>query len=421
MNRTVILIESGNRGAEIPSFRKLGFNVIFLNSGVIPHDHENIAQANQIISDRGIIQYERLAEIISELHNLNTIETICSTSDFFITSVCRLCEKYGYRSLNSNIASTFHFKDKFREKQKEFHYNVPEFCAFEDLTAAVQFYNNSKKKKWIFKPVNGNESVAVQLIQSEQELRNCYKQLKHLSRYTGSMLKPNFLLEEYIVGNIYSCEFIVSDSHFQVFGVTNRLISELPYFVELGYSFPIHGEAAQLVIEETKRFVKDFQYNFGPCHIEYIVSEDKKIYILEVNPRLVGPPNPWMIDHALGISVFDTICSLYVTGVIPEQAFYAAKYSVCLEVTSPVSGYLSRLHIEEKYLARNDVHVILMKEKEEYINSATSNTDILARILTTADTINAAQNLAKEIYDNIRLEVSVKPRALSAQNVEWSI
>ncbi|REK71602.1 ATP-grasp domain-containing protein [Paenibacillus paeoniae] len=421
MNRTVILVESGNRGAEIPSFRKLGFNVIYIHSGVIPYEQDNIAQANKIIFDKGIIQYERLAEIISELHNLCTIETICSTSDFFITSVCRLCEKYGYRSLNSNIAATFHYKNKFREKQRKFHYNVPDFYSFEDLTVAVQFYNNAEKKEWIFKPVNGNESVAVQLVQSEQELRDCYKQLKYLSRYTGSLLSPSFLLEEYIVGNIYSCEFIVSDGQFQVFGVTNRLMSELPYFVELGYSFPVYGDVAELVIEETKRFIKDFQYNFGPCHIEYIVSPDNKIYILEVNPRLIGPPNPWMIDRALGISVFDTICSLYITGEILEPVNYATNYSACLEVTSPVSGYLRQLHIDSNYLARNDAHVILMKEKEEYINSATSNTDILARILTTADTIHGAQKLAKEIYDNIRLDVSIKPRELSAQNVGWLI
>ncbi|SDT35627.1 ATP-grasp domain-containing protein [Paenibacillaceae bacterium GAS479] len=421
MNRTVILVESGNRGAEIPSFRKLGFNVIFLTSGVIPNDQENIDQANQIIFDRGIIQYERLAEIISELHILHTIETICSTSDFFIISVCQLCEHYGYQSLNSMIASIFHYKNKFREKQKELQYNVPEFYAFEDLTSAVQFYNNTKKKEWIFKPVNGNESVAVKLIQSEQELRDCYKQLNYLSRYTGSLLRQSFLLEEYIEGNIYSCEFMVSGGQLQVFGVTNRLMSQLPYFVEMGYTFPIQGDVAQLVIEETKRFVKDFQYNFGPCHIEYIVSPDNKIYILEVNPRLVGPPNPWMIDRALGISVFDIICSLYVTGGIPEPASYGAKYSVCLEVTSPISGYLNRLHIEGSNLDRNDVHVILLKEKEEYINCATSNTDILARILTAADTMQAAQKIAKEIYDNIRLEISVKPRALSAQNVKGSI
>ncbi|MBJ6360576.1 acetyl-CoA carboxylase biotin carboxylase subunit family protein [Paenibacillus sp. GCM10012307] len=421
MNRSVILVESGNRGVEIPSFRKLGFYVIFLTAGVIPYDQENIDHATKIITDRGIVQHERLVEIISELHNSNTIETICSTSDFFIPSVCQLCEHYGYRSLNSGSALTFHHKDKFRASQKELHYNVPEFYAFEDLTAAVQFYNKAMKKEWIFKPINGNESVAVQLIKSEQELRDCYKQLNYLSRYTGSLLKSRFLLEEYIEGNIYSCEFMASGSQLQMFGVTNRLMSELPYFVELGYTFPIHGDIAEMVVEETKRFVQDFQYDFGPCHIEYIVSPENKIYILEVNPRLVGPPNPWMIDHALGISIFDIVCSLYVTGEMPDIAFFDSKYTTCLEVTSPVSGYMNRLNIEEKYLNRNDIHIILLKEKEEYINSATSNTDILARVLTVSCSIQEAQKLAKEIYESIRLEVSVQPLALSIQNDEWSI
>ncbi|WP_281884482.1 acetyl-CoA carboxylase biotin carboxylase subunit family protein [Paenibacillus sp. YYML68] len=420
MSRFVILVESGNRGAEIPYFNKLGLQVIFLTSGVVPYDPHHIDQAAQFIADRGIIKYERLAEIIRELHHSHLIETICSTSDFFIPSVCQLCETYGYRSLSSSAAFTFHHKDRFRARQRELQYNVPEFYVFEDITAAVQFYHSSDQKVWIFKPVNGNESVAVQLIQSEQGLKDCYKQLQYLSRYTGALLKPSFILEEYIEGNLYSCEFMVSGDQLQVFGVTNRLMSRPPYFVELGYTFPIQGDIAQLVIEETKRFIQDFQYDFGPCHIEYIVSPDNRVYIVEVNPRLVGPPNPWMIDHALGISVFDSVCSLYVTGTISDNASYNHKYSACLEVTSPVEGYLNRLHLEGNYLNRDDVLVIVQQEQEAYIHRATSNTDILARILTVADSMDGAQRLAQEIYDRVRLEVNVKPLTLPKHD-EWSI
>lgn len=413
MSQTVILVESGNRGAEIPAFRRLNFEVIFLTTGVIPCDQENVNEATMVIINKSIIKYEKLAEVVNELHSSYSIKTICSTSDFFIHSVSLLCETYGYPSLNSSSALMFHHKDEFREKQKHLQYNFPDYHSFDDISAAVQFYNDSNKKEWVFKPINGNESVAVQLIQSEQELRECYKQLKYLSRYTSSLLKPKFLLEEYIEGDIYSCEFMASSGQMQVFGVTNRLMSQLPYFVELGYMFPIHGDTAEIIVEETKKFVKDFQYNFGPCHIEYIVSPENKIYILEVNPRLVGPPNPWMIDHALGISVFESVCFLYVTGDISEKKYYKSKYSTCLEVTSPVSGYLTRLHIEESYLNRNDVQIILLKEREEYINKATSNTDILARILTVADTIHQAEQLAKDIYGSILLEVSIKPLSLS--------
>ncbi|MDT9722453.1 ATP-grasp domain-containing protein [Paenibacillus sp. ClWae2A] len=418
MKQTVILVESGNLGAEIPVFQKLGLDVIFLTTGIIPCDQKYQEQATKVIYDKNFIHYERIAEEIQNLHFVHSIKTVCSTSDFFMYPVSLICEKYSYPFLSSSAAYIFHHKNEFRQKQKELHYNYPEFHVFDELSDAVQFYNVSTRKKWIFKPVNGNESVAVSLIQSEKELIECYKQLKYLSRYTSSLLYPNFLLEEYIEGDIYSCEFITSNGEVQLLGVTNRLMSNPPYFVELGYTFPIYGSIEQKIIYETNRFVIDFQYDFGPCHIEYIVTPDKGIYILEVNPRLVGPPNPWMIDQALEISIFDHICSLYISGKLSELSALGQKFSTCIEVTSPVSGYLKSLQVDQDYLERNDIHIIFLKEKNQYIKKATSNTDILARILTVADTTREAQKLAKEVYDNIRLEMDVKPLSILLHNEE---
>ncbi|MNB80291.1 argininosuccinate lyase [compost metagenome] len=415
MRQSIIFVESGNRAEEIPVITGLGFNVIFVSSGMLPYDEHNFNEDSKCIVDKGIVQYDRLAEIVKELHGLFTIRTIISTSDYFVHSVSLLCEQYRYPSLNSISASIFQNKNRFREKQQELQYAAPEFHCFDSLQDAVNFYQSSKKKQWVFKPINGNESVAVRLINSESELNDCYRQLKYLSRYTGTLLMPSFLLEEFIEGCIYSCEFMVSAGHLHILGVTNRLMSQLPYFIELGYSFPVRGFIADLIIEETKRFVKDFQYDFGPCHIEFIVSPDRKIYILEVNPRLIGPPNPWMIDKALGISVFEIVCKLYIFGGLVEAAYFDSKYSTCLEVISPVSGQLGRVKIDMKYLNRSDVKIIYLKKEMAYVNRAASNTDIVARILTVAESIDEARQLALTIYESIRLELCIKPVPLTME------
>ncbi|HDR3523488.1 ATP-grasp domain-containing protein (plasmid) [Bacillus cereus] len=421
MNQSVILVESGNRGAEIAAFRQLGYNVILLTTGLIPYDSCFQEQANQIISDKKLIHYEILEEKIRELHDIYSIKTVCSTSDFFIYNTSLICEKYCYPFLNSNAAYTFHFKNKFRNKQKELNYNFPEYHHFQNISDALQFYNETNKKQWVFKPVNGNESVAVKLIHSETDLMECYKQLQYLSRFTGSLMQPEFLLEEYIEGNIYSCEFIAENDQIQILGVTNRLMSNPPFFVELGYNFPIENSIAQEIIEETKRFVYDFQYLFGPCHIEYIIGTDKTIYILEVNPRLVGPPNPWMIDRSLDFSVFNHICKLFINGKTCEIPTGIPKFTTCLEVTSPIDGYLKNILVDQSYLIRDDVQIIFMKEKNEYIRKASSNTDILARILTVAETLQEAQRLANEIYEKIQLEIKIKPLLNFQLNNEWLI
>ncbi|RPK27799.1 ATP-grasp domain-containing protein [Paenibacillus xylanexedens] len=410
MRQFVIIVESGNRGAEIPSFKAMGYDVILLTSGIIPYDHHYVEQASKVITDKKIVQLEYLTHIINELHSIHSVKTVCSTSDFFIHPVSLICEIYQYPFLNSKSSVLFHQKDEFRKKQKELNFNHPEFHTFHEITDAVQFYRASNNGKWIFKPINGNESVAVQLIKSEQELVDCYQRLKYLSRYTGTLYKASFLLEEFVEGDIYSCEFMVSKGRVQILGVTGRYMSPLPYFIELGYVFPVHGPVEDQIIEETKRFIREFQYDQGACHIEYIISTNNVVYILEVNPRLIGPPNPWMIDRALDISVFDRLCSLLVTGELPELVICNPRYSVCYEVTSPISGYLNGIQIEQRYLDDKDhVHIIILKENKQYIEKATSNTDIIARILTVADSIQEAQRLADEIYGSIRIEMSIQP------------
>lgn len=416
MTQYVIIVESGNRGAEILSFQSLGYEVILITSGIVPYDSENIKHAIKVITDKRIVQFDFLSSLINEIKSEHMVKTIVSTSDFFIYPVSLICEKYNYSFLSSESSFVFHYKDEFRRKQNQLSFAHPKFYSFSEIKEALDFYRTSQYKQWVFKPVNGNESVGVKLINNEQELNESFKKLKNISRFTGNLYQPTFLLEEYIEGNIYSCEFIVANDQIQILGVTNRLMSQLPYFIELGYTFPVNGPIVNRIVEETKRFVNEFQYNFGPCHIEFIVTEEDEVYILEVNPRLIGPPNPWMIDRALNISVFDQVCALFITGELAETNLSNPRYSVCLEITSPVAGNLCGIKIHPSYLNHSDVNIIFLKEINQYVTVASSNTDIIARILTVADSVEIAQDLAMEIYKNTELEMKIQPKAISFTN-----
>ncbi|WP_408895207.1 acetyl-CoA carboxylase biotin carboxylase subunit family protein [Paenibacillus taichungensis] len=409
-NKTVILVESGCWGSEIPAIKELGYNVIYITTGLTPFKKEYNELTLLTIESRNIINTSKLKQMIIELMGEHEIIAMFSTSDFFIHPIAMLNEELEFYTLNSETVRDFVNKDLFRKKQLELNYNVPEFYALETLEDGIQVMNQSSRSEWIFKPVNGNESVGVKLISTVDELKECIKGLNNLSRATGNMILKKYLLEEYIPGEVYSCEFIVSKSRVEILGVTDRLISKKPIFAELGYTFPLEDDhISNKIIELTEQFIRDFNYDFGPCHIEYIVNEQKEIYICEVNARLAGPPNHWMMNKAFDTDILRHISNLYITGNCEKIRGSSQNIVTCLEITSPINGFLKKVTTKSDWTQDGSVEIVVNQSDGRFVKKASSNTDIVARILTIGNDRRQSHQLAFSVFQDLRLDLDVAP------------
>ncbi|OHX39630.1 MULTISPECIES: ATP-grasp domain-containing protein [Cytobacillus] len=404
--KKIILVESGQSGEEIKSILKHGYDVIYLYTGMLPINQKNLDFCFKIIKDRKITSFSVLGKYIEMLIEEYEIQTIISTSDFFIPKVSELCEKYKMKSLNKNVAQELTNKLLFREKQVELGYKTPEFFCFNNIKDAEDFLTTHQEQKWVFKPLNSNESVGVKLIKTISELRNAVKTLDKLSRFTSNLIKNDaFILEEFLEGEIYSCEFVKDNKDIKILGVTSREMSSLPYFIETGYEFPVKKIIAHRIIEETQKFIRDFEYDFGPCHIEFIVNNED-IYILEVNPRLIGYPNFWMINKALNIDILDGIILTYITGVFPEISLTVSNnYTICEEVISEKNGYIRELKFLDDWSNNDDVFIIINSFQNDFVRKAESNNDILVRIFVRGDNEMGARNMIKSVKNSLIIRI----------------
>ncbi|MBA4493456.1 ATP-grasp domain-containing protein [Paenactinomyces guangxiensis] len=404
----VLLVESGNHGCEIEAIRRQGYEVVYLTTGLLPFDFKYKCLCERFISDKKIYQTDVLDAYIKQLVQEYHVKAMYTTSDFLSYAVAFMAEKYGFWGLKPEWTKSYIKKHEFRKKQRELGYNTPSFYICHSLDEGIAVLKN-EGKPMVFKPVNGNESMGVKLVQTQLELSECIKNIKNISRFTGQMIEGDiYLLEEYLEGDVYSCEFLNGKDGLSILGITNRQLSPPPFFIELGYVFPFQNECEQRIVNETRRFVKDFKYGIGAGHIEFIVKENN-IYILEINPRIMGWPNYWMINQSLGCDIFGLINELAITG---ETSYFPPKtkrVSCCIEVTPPIQGYIRDIRVKNDWARHPDVKLIHQYQQGAFVREASSNGHIISRILTVGSTKREAQELAYQILQDYEIHMILKP------------
>ncbi|WP_180956201.1 MULTISPECIES: acetyl-CoA carboxylase biotin carboxylase subunit family protein [unclassified Planococcus (in: firmicutes)] len=407
--KVVLLIESGNLGAEIERITAEKFKVIYVCSGILPFDPSNKQYLLEYIEDKKITDFKFLRNLVLDISNKYRLLNIYTTSDFYSHYISKIAEELKYPGLNSETALIVSKKNNFRNKQKEINYKYPEYHILSNLQTGIEILKN-ENKSYIFKPINGNESLGVKLISTKEELVESYNSLLKLGRYTNNLIdSTQYLLEEYIEGKIYSCEFIKDYKNLTILGITNRVVSEKPYFIEIGYTFPyFDSNINKLIIQATEKFVDDFDYDFGPCHIEFIVDENNQVIILEVNPRLVGWPNYWMINETLECDIFSAINNLYTNGELCSLNLSPHRYSSCIEVVTPIEGFFKGFSTRTEWKFDPDVLIIQNIPDNTYLKTPKSNRDILARILTKGESMEQAKIKALEIYDDLKINIVIR-------------
>ena len=122
----------------------------------------------------------------------------------------------------------------------------------------------------------------------------------------GQATAQTVLVEEFLDGREYSAEMFCADGQVTCIGVTERTVSDLPYFVETGHLFPANlAEPDAAAIAETARqALKAVGFERGPAHVELKTTQAGPA-IVEINARLAGGMIPELIRPATGVDLLD--------------------------------------------------------------------------------------------------------------------
>ena len=220
---------------------------------------------------------------------------ITSTSDMPVRTVAWVNEQLGRKndiSFENAICATD--KAAMRRRMKEQGVPIPEFHVISDeksfLSAAAGLGD-----RFVCKPADNAASRGVVLIDKkelsekagedgiEAELLKSYAYTKEYSR-SGEVL-----LEEFMEGPEVSVESFTVDGETHIITITDKMVTEIPFFVETGHTEPsrLPRDAQEDIKRVAAGAIKAVGIENGPSHTEIKVTKDGA-KLVEIAARLGG-------------------------------------------------------------------------------------------------------------------------------------
>lgn len=159
----------------------------------------------------------------------------------------------------------------------------------------------------VVKPATGTSSIGVKLCRSLDEVAIQTEFL--LSGKHGLPPRQIVLVEQLAVGPFVTASTIGSE----VVAVCAAEFSELPYFAMREFTFPadLTDSDYEHVAAIAKRSIRALGLEWGPVNTEMRITRSGPV-VIEVNPRIVGAPEPELIRLAYGLDLFSETVKLFL-------------------------------------------------------------------------------------------------------------
>lgn len=181
----------------------------------------------------------------------------------------------------------------------------------------------------VVKPRGGTGSTRITLVRDERE---------HRELLAGLDDPGGYFAQPYHRGPLYSAEIWANGSETAFLGVTNRITTEPPVFLERVKTFPHeHGTPWEAEVGDWARgLVGRLDYDLGFAHIEFIETAGG-FELVEINARMAGALITPAVDHCTNYDPYamviaDALCaevelpaSRLVTGGHSHLSVYAHR------------------------------------------------------------------------------------------------
>lgn len=345
MKKHLVIIEATTSGAGlrvIDSAHRLGLEVSFFTAD--PNKYQRFNQTGTLDRLSRIVvvntsDCEQVQAKVEQLNESHPVDGLVCMTDGNIEMAAQVATHMGLPFLSPDAVSLARNKDRTRELCGERGIRIPRFQVVSNMDTALDL-----AAEWgypcILKSSRGTGSAQVILCRDESELRSAYPVLDEKARAASGQL----LLEEFLRGPLYSVEAITYEGTTHILGITDRLLGNLPYFVEVSYSFPImfDEQTERAIYEMVTDLLQAMGVNCGATHTELILTADGPA-IVEVNPRLGGGMIGPMISESYGFDIYEQLIRIAFNEApqIPEHPVGGAATYVVYATTE---GVIERVH-----------------------------------------------------------------------------
>ncbi|MFI9319412.1 pyridoxal-phosphate dependent enzyme [Kitasatospora aureofaciens] len=231
---------------------------------------------------------------------------VTTTSEYYLVQAAALAEGLGVAANPASALAACRDKSATRRTLLAHGVRQPRFAEVSD-PAEVEAAVAAVGLPCVVKPVDESGSHEVLWCGDVATATEQARKLLAVTRNVrGQASAGTVLVEEFLTGPEFSAEMFWADGDAVCVGITQRTVSELPYFVETGHLFPAvlpDGTAAAMA-DTARRSLEAVGLNRGPAHVELRLTADGPA-VIEINARLAGGMIPELIRPATGIDLLE--------------------------------------------------------------------------------------------------------------------
>ncbi len=225
-----------------------------------------------------VVEKEKILQICQE----ERIDGVCTiASDVTAPTVAYIAEKMGLVGNSYDCAVKANNKFLMREAFMNAGVLCPQYKMVKDIEE-LEIINFNYPL--IVKPSDRSGSLGVQKVNKPEELRIAVQRALEFS------FKKEAMIEEFIEGREISVEFISYHGAHYPLTITDKVTTGAPHFVELEHHQPssLPQEKYKEIYGITKRALIALGITNGASHSEYKITDDGRIYIMEIGARMGG-------------------------------------------------------------------------------------------------------------------------------------
>ncbi|MGX5832526.1 ATP-grasp domain-containing protein [Mesorhizobium sp. 43Arga] len=302
--KALILVESHPKGNGLlycQAAQRLGLNPIILSADPARYDYLAAGRIEAIRVDTDNLN--ALIRECSRLRKIHDIAGITGDLDSVYATVGKLCRYFDLPG--PNPVAIERCCDKFVQRQLLAEAGIP-IPAYRVAANATEVESSAAEigLPVILKPAVGTGSRGVRLCRNVNELAEHTTYLldgKHIHPpYVLGETSPRMLVEEFAQGP-FNCAHMMGN---EVIAIEAADSGPPPHFIFRESSFPatLTDEEHRRIADVSRSCLRALDLGWGPAFVEFRWTKLGPV-VIEVNPRLVGAPDPQLIQLAYGIDL----------------------------------------------------------------------------------------------------------------------
>lgn len=336
---------------------------------------------------------------IAKKHKIDGVMTM--QTDLPIPTVGAVIDSLNLKGSGLEIAEKCSNKIKTRLAFKEASVPQPHFIVVKNYDEAVKAADRIGYP-CIIKSADSSGSRGVTKVKNKNEIENA---LKEAFKYTQL---EDVLVEEYISGKEIGAQGFSINGKCESVLVHNDTLSNPPYMIPIGHSFPIEGFTS----EELKRIQRDIKtavdtlgISDGPTNIDLIVdSKDNTVKIIEIGARIGATCLPELVKYHTGIDWVEAAINIAINET-PNLKFKQNKPVAALILQAPKTGIYKAYETSFDKEEFDVIEFEVTAKPGEEVSVLKKGTDRIGKVLCFGETVEQAEKNALRAAKSVTFKI----------------